>query len=1050
MARQDSKGVAGAGRRVLVWALRCSLLLVMAIAAGVLYLRWAGAPHWLKHRLEAELRERGVAIQVEDIQFRGLQVIARNLSLKETQTGPGLAAIIAEMALRLDGTALQHGELRPSSVVLRGGQIEWPLANSHAPLHYLSLENVAVVLRARSTNQWELERLDGRVLGAEIHAFGAITNVAALRDWFPKKVAGQPRLDWRSRLDPIVAQLAGCSFTEPSVLNLNLHADGRDSSTLQLNVELNARAAVWQGGGVENVRALLTTLPSVARPGETEARLKASTEALSMGEMQGHDLQITSQGLGSISQRLLRELSWNLQVASFQSRSMTGRTLIATGLTVPQNEPQPLRTVLALKGEEIGSRWGTALTNELSLTLLHGWSPVHPWEAEWRLSSGPAHSIWGQTARAQLSGRVAPRATSNFAPSPDPSLGFWACLLPYELQWQCQVEDVQSPKLEIHSASGAGRWSAPEMTLESLRADLYGGEAQTSARLDVNTREVQGDAAFDFDVHRISSLLTTNSQRWLKQYAWQTPPKVSAEWRLQLPAWTNSRPQWRDEVMPTIQLVGQFAGTDASFRGMLVAYARSHFTLTNMVWHLPDLLVKRPDSEATLEYRGDMGTHDFQWHIDGRVDPRALEPLLQEEEAARRILHQLDFATAPTVQGDVWGRWHQIELLGCNGRIAATNFIFRGELCTELTSGILLTNSVLDFTDLIIKQDTQQITVPRGSFDVTERVMYVTNALSTMDPDLFTRVIGPKVRAALRPYKFAKPPTIRVSGRLPTFDIEDADVRFEVAGEDFHYWKFRVPTVSGDVHWRGDNLAITNLQASFYGGQMNWWGQFDFSVPVGAQLRFAGAVQNADLHSLMIDLGRKTNNVQGALDVELHITGADSDDWRSWQGSGRVEVRNGFLWDFPIFGFVSPVLNTFSPGLGNSAISAGHATFTIDDSVVQTSDLELKSPALRLDYTGSVDFQGKVDARMQAEILRDAWGVGRVVSALLWPISKAFAYRISGTVYHPKSEPVYIPKALLHILHPFKSAKKVLGLSPAEPAYPSAAEEILGAPGESR
>ena len=38
------------------------------------------------------------------------------------------------------------------------------------------------------------------------------------------------------------------------------------------------------------------------------------------------------------------------------------------------------------------------------------------------------------------------------------------------------------------------------------------------------------------------------------------------------------------------------------------------------------------------------------------------------------------------------------------------------------------------------------------------------------------------------------------------------------------------------------------------------------------------------------------------------ITRANSDDWRSWQGAGRARLRDGFLWDIPIFGFFSPML----------------------------------------------------------------------------------------------------------------------------------------------
>jgi hypothetical protein len=67
---------------------------------------------------------------------------------------------------------------------------------------------------------------------------------------------------------------------------------------------------------------------------------------------------------------------------------------------------------------------------------------------------------------------------------------------------------------------------------------------------------------------------------------------------------------------------------------------------------------------------------------------------------------------------------------------------------------------------------------------------------------------------------------------------------------------------------------------------------------------------------------------------------------------------------------------------------------------------------------------------VEAEMLRDTWVVGRIVSLVLWPVSKIFEYRVTGVLHEPKLEPLYVPKFLLMPLHPIKSIK---GLMPAEP-----------------
>jgi hypothetical protein len=66
-----------------------------------------------------------------------------------------------------------------------------------------------------------------------------------------------------------------------------------------------------------------------------------------------------------------------------------------------------------------------------------------------------------------------------------------------------------------------------------------------------------------------------------------------------------------------------------------------------------------------------------------------------------------------------------------------------------------------------------------------------------------------------------------------------------------------------------------------------------------------------------------------------------------------------------------------------------------------------------------------VNAQVTAQLLRDTWVVGSLVSTALWPVSKLFEYKISGTLEKPESEPVYVPKLLLMPLHPIRSLEEM-------------------------
>jgi hypothetical protein len=89
---------------------------------------------------------------------------------------------------------------------------------------------------------------------------------------------------------------------------------------------------------------------------------------------------------------------------------------------------------------------------------------------------------------------------------------------------------------------------------------------------------------------------------------------------------------------------------------------------------------------------------------------------------------------------------------------------------------------------------------------------------------------------------------------------------------------------------------------------------------------------------------------------------------------------------------------------------------------------------MRLQYRGTVDFRGQVNARVEAGLLRDMPLVGPVVSTVLWPVTKLFEYKVSGSLGEPKTEPVYlVPKfVFLPFQFPFHPLRSLRGLFPED------------------
>jgi hypothetical protein len=255
-----------------------------------------------------------------------------------------------------------------------------------------------------------------------------------------------------------------------------------------------------------------------------------------------------------------------------------------------------------------------------------------------------------------------------------------------------------------------------------------------------------------------------------------------------------------------------------------------------------------------------------------------------------------------------------------------------------------------------------------------------------------------------------------VNGWLSVRDITDVDMKFDIIkGAPFEWLKFRMTDVTGSIHWQGQYLFLTNVVAAFYGGRADGFADFDFRVSHdGADYDFGVNLTNVNLHLLAADLSSPTNALEGTLSGQLVVTRADTRDVRTWNGFGHASLRDGLIWEIPLFGILSPPLNKVWPGLGSSRATAATAKFAITNGVISTGSLEIRSTLAQLQYVGNINLAGNVNMRATAQLLHNTPVIGSAVSFILTPFTKLFEYQVTGTLKEPKSELVYWPRFLMN------------------------------------
>ncbi len=1026
--------------RILVW------LLVLAAVLAFVWFNQRGVPDFIKRPVLAELKERGFDLEFRRLRwqwFRGL--VADGISIARSGDAPGPHFAAAEAEVQLDHEALRRFEFVVSGVALRQGELAWTVAPSNLAPRTLTVTNLATSLRFLPGDVWELPQLTATVQGIEMRVSALVTNTAALR--MPKSAkpattnepAGPPKPGADEILHRILTELSRVQFATPPEIELNLRGDAR--LALGAQAELRVKAAEvhtpWGSGRSVGFTARVVQPPGTNGAANGDFRLEAERVRTTNFPASTERIQLTAR-LNRLSAGTNDwDAAWEIALRDAKSQWAEAATLRLTGQAAPLPlAPDELRASITLHTTGLKSEWGQLADGRLSssATLAPARKQLLAADAEAQVTG--AQTKWGEAKQA----RVAVKATHLGARAVNTRTvpvdwGFWTNLAPWQLETTLALDAVKSAlkPLEVGKFSVTAHWRAPHLGLTNLHAELYDGALDTDARLDVGTRQLTATGGFDFDVYRIQHWLDANAQRELSRFTFKAPPKARAEIAVTLPVWTNRGPDWR-AVGESVTLRAHVDSPGGTYRDATYLGATTGLSLTNGILRLHDLHARRPEGDVHLQYQVNPRSKEFHWIVRAQVFPQAIEPLLERAEE-KRVLTNFSFTVPPAVEGEVWGRWGARHELAFRASATATNFILRGESLDAFHGSVNFTNQFFAISDVFARRGTGEIHAPKLGIDGRFERLWVTNATSTFDPLAFTRMIGPQTAKAIAPYRFSNAPNVRVHGSVPFREIATTDLHFDIVGGPFRWSFFHLPQLHTELHWVSNRLIITNLVSAFQGGGLAGGLNFDFAPSGNADFGFALQFTNASLPGFIADVTGKPNNIEGSVTGSVTVTNANTDDWQSWQGFGDVHLMDGLLWDIPIFGLFSPVLNALSKDLGSSRAKEAQGNFILTNSVIYTKDLVIHSPPARLHYDGTVDFAGGVNANVEAEMFRDTFLVGPLLSLLTTPMTKVFEYRVTGSLGNPRSEPRYIPKFLLLPLRPFQTIREFL--TPEKPANPA-------------
>ncbi len=615
--------------------------------------------------------------------------------------------------------------------------------------------------------------------------------------------------------------------------------------------------------------------------------------------------------------------------------------------------------------------------------------------------------------------------------------GFWTNLQPFRLAWSVRLGALRTTALDTGAANFTGVWAAPKLSVKTLSAQVSGGKIETSAELDVPTRTVTFTNSANFDPHIFAALLPEKARAELAHLVCRQSPQLNTGGLLVLPPWDSPAENWADAIKSSLDLAGALDGANLEFRGATVDAMRAHFSFAGEMLTVPDFTVVQGKTRLTLNGQESEATKNFRFRLGGKLDATSVRPFLTDSNAVSGFAC-LTFQEPLSLSLEAAGNLRTPQTLSATGQLALANFALRGATIDRLTASLSYSNLAAEFFQPTVARagGAQFFAADKLTLDLAGEKLFLTNGAGHLDPAVVGHAIGPQTEEAMRPYEFLGIPETRANGSIPLCHrpdgeilTDDADLRVDLVGSaPFRWKKFQTPAITGTILWRKNFLVITNAISECYGGEARGWGNFNVSPDIrGTDFSFWMTATNVDLHRMGLALWSPTNELGGSLAGIMAVTRANSEDWRTWNGIALAELRNGQLWNVPVFGLVSRGVNVVMPGLANSRATDAAGGFLMTNGVIFTDTLTIHTATMLVNYTGTVDLDENVNARATAQLLRNTPMIGELMSTVLWPVSKVFECRVTGKLEDPKVTPVYfIPKVLLAPLHPIRSIEDLL------------------------
>lgn len=345
---------------------------------------------------------------------------------------------------------------------------------------------------------------------------------------------------------------------------------------------------------------------------------------------------------------------------------------------------------------------------------------------------------------------------------------------PAEMQLWARLrgEDFRYREYAVRELDVMAEWSRGETVFREIRLRDAAGSLTGGARLGPGRSGLSFNFSSSANLPALAGAV--HDLPALREFILYEPDALSISGE---GAW---RPAAPDGTAPaSFRMLGRIASGRFATRGVVFESMAAGFFVEDGNVNVRDLRLAH--ETGTLDGQVMRQNGLWRYRTQMRLNPKSLQPFLATPEL-HRVMDRLDFQDHSTMELEAHGsgRPGDMQSWEHQATLDARQFRYQGEVVHRVQASVRRTAGTTVASDVRLVRPEGEITAVRLTIEEAAHTLHIEDLRSTVFPVPVLQSVHPRIVPFVRAYQFAKPPAVRMNGKVGMKNADPNDFSLEV------------------------------------------------------------------------------------------------------------------------------------------------------------------------------------------------------------------------------------------------------------------------------